>query len=76
VRRDLERLWRTELEGNPCAAVREARIAFLGSPDGPPWRTLDIDPHAPYCNTGVLVVDLDQWRSEDGTAARSGDRLG
>ena len=64
VRRDLTQLWEISTGGSPCAAVRDARIVSIGTPDGPPWRALGLDPHGPYFNAGVMLVDLDAWRRD------------
>ena len=58
VRGDLDRLFSTDLQGHCLAAAKDALHADksadrLGLPSG-----------AMYFNCGVLLVDLDDWRSE------------
>lgn len=55
VRKDLRLLWETDLRGNPVAAVENLS----------PKACVDISiPRTEYFNSGVLVMDLDLWRSE------------
>jgi lipopolysaccharide biosynthesis glycosyltransferase len=63
VRHPPDELWSMELGGAPVAAVRDAYIPVVCM--DVPWRSSGIDPRAPYFNAGVLVVDLDRWRSLD-----------
>jgi lipopolysaccharide biosynthesis glycosyltransferase len=52
----LDELFEIDLGDTPVAAVRDAvvrRNAVLG-----------MSPEAPYLNSGVLVMDLERWRSE------------
>lgn len=63
ARRDLAELADIPLDGNllgACVDVGAPRIASRGMPT---WRELGLDPRAPYLNSGVLVVDLAQWRA-------------
>lgn len=63
VNGDLGELWRRDLGGATAAAVVDylprSRDAVAN------WRELGLDGDAPYYNTGVLLVNLDAWRSED-----------
>lgn len=55
VRADLGSLWKTDLRGNPVAAVENLS----------PKACVDIGiPRTEYFNSGVLIMDLDLWRSE------------
>ncbi len=72
VLKDLSELWSVEMDGNPFLAVQE--------PDGPymidcfrtfnpELRNLDFDkfgirPEHKYCNSGVMVIDVEKWRRE------------
>jgi lipopolysaccharide biosynthesis glycosyltransferase len=57
---DLGDLYRHDLGGAPVGAVLDwvptVREAIT------PWRELGLDGSAPYFNSGVLLVDLPQWR--------------
>ncbi|RZV48034.1 MAG: glycosyltransferase family 8 protein [Acidimicrobiales bacterium] len=64
VRRDLSHLFTVDLEGAVFGAVRSVNfpsIATRGAVDG--WRELGLDPRSHYFNSGVLVVDTDEWRN-------------
>jgi lipopolysaccharide biosynthesis glycosyltransferase len=63
---DLTELHELDLDGAPVAAVLDwlptVREAVA------PWQALGLDGDAPYFNSGVLLMDLGQWRSEDAGA--------
>lgn len=62
---DLVRLWETPLGGKPLLAVQH-EDTLLSSPGGlPRYREWGIPGEAKSLNSGVLVFDLDQWRSEN-----------
>ena len=65
-RAPLHALWATDLEGHALGAVADACTPWVGSPSGdfvePRWRQLGLLPDNPYFNSGVLLVDLAQWR--------------
>ncbi len=62
VERDLTHLWREDLGGNALLAVQERNVA---SPYGMHnWRELGLPHDAPYLNSGVLVINLRQWRED------------
>lgn len=59
----LDPLWAVELDGNSVGAVRDYLPSIA---DGiANWRDLGLNPDAPYFNSGVLVMDLNQWRAYD-----------
>jgi lipopolysaccharide biosynthesis glycosyltransferase len=64
MRDSLAELMTVDLDGCAVAAVREAASPWAAGPLGPDWRTLGIEPDAPYFNAGVLVIDLVRWRAE------------
>ncbi|GHJ47638.1 glycosyl transferase family 8 [Catellatospora sp. TT07R-123] len=78
---DLGPLWQVPLDGVPLAAVRDAFAdrfdAFGGIPGSGPEHPAD----APYFNSGVILINLPQWRELDVTErclaylAENGDRL-
>jgi lipopolysaccharide biosynthesis glycosyltransferase len=62
---DLSPLWDIRLEGCPLAAAQEMYAPHVSSADGLRyWRTLGLSPTLEYFNSGVLVLDLAQWRRE------------
>lgn len=66
---DVTPLWLVELEGKAVAAVPDGAIVACGARRGVgEWETLGISKSAPYFNCGVLVIDLEQWRTHNLTA--------
>ncbi|GAT68774.1 glycosyl transferase [Planomonospora sphaerica] len=66
VRCDLTELYSWDLNGEVIAARRDPIITELGHPGGVQCHEeIGANPHAPYCNSGVLVMDLDLWRRHD-----------
>lgn len=66
VRGDLTELYHWELNGEAVAARRDPIITELGHPGGVQChQEIGADPRAPYCNSGVLVIELDLWRRRD-----------
>jgi lipopolysaccharide biosynthesis glycosyltransferase len=63
VRRSLRAMWELDLLGNVVGAVRDPIIPWFGAPLGPPWEKLGVAAGAPYFNTGVMLIDLNQWRA-------------
>lgn len=63
VEDDVTALWQTDLGPYPLAAVQERTIGCSKYGVGG-WERLQIDPTAPYFNSGVLLMDLDVWRTE------------
>jgi lipopolysaccharide biosynthesis glycosyltransferase len=63
VRKPPDALWSLDLDGAPVAAVRDAYfpVACMEIP----WRRAGIDPSAAYFNAGVLVIEVDHWRTLD-----------
>lgn len=70
----LRPLWDLDLTGWQAAAVRDAGNPFVAGPGGPDWRALGLNPDDPYLNSGLLVVALDAWRSDE-VSARALDML-
>lgn len=63
IRKDISGLWEAELEGQPVGAVTDPEIllrpAYLGF-----RKRLMLPEHSSYFNSGVLLMDLEIWRSE------------
>ena len=72
----LEDLWNIEMGGNLVLAVVDRKIRFLR--DDCPWPLPEEE--SPYFNTGVMAIDLRQWRKENvgvraiTLAAEAGDK--
>jgi lipopolysaccharide biosynthesis glycosyltransferase len=64
VRRPLDELWETDLDGCALAAVRDSMVLWAGGLEGFPWQELGIAPDVPYFNAGVMVIDMDRWRTQ------------
>ena len=64
VRRPLDELWETDLNGRVLGAVRDPVVPWAAAPAGLPWAELGVSPGTPYFNSGVLVIDTDLWRSQ------------
>lgn len=64
VQHNLEALWRLDLEGHAVAAATE-----LGTGEGgnaryrEVWQRQGLEPTLEHFNSGVLVIDLDYWRT-------------
>jgi lipopolysaccharide biosynthesis glycosyltransferase len=66
VRGDIEPLLRTDLQGRPIAAVRDAtNPVYAGGIALPGWQDLGIPADREYFNSGVLVIDLNRCRQEE-----------
>jgi lipopolysaccharide biosynthesis glycosyltransferase len=64
VTEDLSALWEMQLRF-PVGAVLDAHIVWMASPSmWRPWREEGLEPLTPYLNTGLMMMDLDRWRTE------------
>jgi hypothetical protein len=61
---DIVELWRCDLGGLPLGAVRDPLFVYLGQ-DVRNCRQFGISPLHHYFGTGVMLMDLRQWRNED-----------
>jgi len=69
VRGDLRDLLSVSMT-HPVAAVADAHVALMGMPSmWRAWREENVDPTAPYLNTGVMVIDVRKWRDRELTDA-------
>lgn len=67
VTEDLGSLFAMQMN-HPVGAVLDAHIGWVSSPSmWRPWREEKMEPFTPYLNTGVMLIDLDAWRSADMT---------
>ncbi|WP_224087032.1 glycosyltransferase family 8 protein [Nostoc sp. MS1] len=63
---DLEQLWNIDIGDNYVLAVQDDHQLYMSLAHS--WKTyqeLGISPDAKYFNSGVLVIDLKKWRSEN-----------
>lgn len=60
---DLARLWEINLGGKPLGAVPDPYFIFLGA-DVANCRERGVSPFHRYFGSGVLLMDLQQWRDE------------
>lgn len=72
---DLAELWRTPLGANVIGAAQDAVVPAVSSRCGiAAYRELGMNPDAKYFNAGVMLVDLEAWRSH-GVRARAVEYL-
>jgi lipopolysaccharide biosynthesis glycosyltransferase len=67
VERDLSELWEAGFDDHAALAVPDYLYPCVSSVDwaGDTYTTCGVAPGAPYCNTGVLVMNLERWRQND-----------
>lgn len=69
--RPIDELLHLDLKGVIAAGVQDEYIPSIGSPEGiADWSRFGLDPREPYFNSGVLVIDLREWR-RCGVAAKA-----
>ncbi len=66
VESDICPLWDTDISKYPCAAVQQSDAPFVSSPYAlENYKELGIAPDTPYCNAGLLLMNLTFWRREN-----------
>ena len=71
VHGNLAELWEQDFAGKDVLAVVDFGIGFASAPAGiHDYNKLGIDADTPYFNSGVMVVNLEQWR-QTGLTARA-----
>lgn len=62
---DIAELWDTDLGSHPMAAAQELFSPLVSSERGlPNYKELGIAPEEHYCNAGLMLLNLDLWRTE------------
>ena len=65
VNRDLEQLWKLEIGENYLLAAQDTGAPYVSSSKGlRNYRELGIPPDFKYFNSGVLVINLEKWRTD------------
>ena len=66
VEGNLRQLWEAEVGDNLALAVQDFWNPYVSCPDALPetYEQLGISAHTPYFNTGVMVINLKQWRAQ------------
>ena len=65
ILRDISELWETEVGSSPMAATTELLAPYVSSPRAlANYETLKIPPMTKYCNAGLQLMNLRQWRTE------------
>lgn len=59
----VSQLWHTDLEGRPAAAAKDA-MAIFGGTAVDYWRSIGLHANSTYFNAGVLLMNLELWRSQ------------
>lgn len=63
---DLSRLWKTAQAQHTILAAQDTSVLTLGARFGVTChQEIGIDAQAAYFNAGVMLIDLERWRSED-----------
>lgn len=63
--RNIAELWNLELSESYVLAVQDTGVPFVSSDCGlRKYKELGLEPDHKYFNSGVLVINLDKWRTE------------
>lgn len=66
VKGNLEELWNINIEDNYLLAVQDTEIRYVSSAKGiKNYQQLGLSPDCKYFNSGVLVLNLDKWRTNN-----------
>lgn len=57
-------LWSIDMEGHVLLAAQE-RTVSCPMHGVNRWKELGLDPDDPYFNSGVMLIDMEKWRSQD-----------
>ena len=64
---EINELWSIELEDYYVLAAQDLGIPYVSSPMTSIYEDLDVGKKSMYFNSGVLVINLDKWRSNNTT---------
>lgn len=65
VTQDITPLWHEDLQGCVLGAVQQSTVQVLKAAYGAgQCRAMGVDPDAPYLNSGMLLIDLVEWRRQ------------
>jgi lipopolysaccharide biosynthesis glycosyltransferase len=68
VLKDIEELWKVDLDGYSLLAVQDPAVPYVSSRSGlKQYRDLNIPPAHPYLNAGLMVIDVDKWAATNTT---------
>lgn len=66
INEDLGKLWDADLGDHHLLAVQDSSVPLVSSPEGlANYQELGIPANFKYFNGGVLVINLDKWRTEN-----------
>ena len=65
VRKDIAELWNIPMNGNPIAAVPDCGIMTSAKSRKQKRECIGLPMDEPYFNSGVLVIDLAEWREKE-----------
>lgn len=66
VRGDLSQLWEIDIKNYYLAAVQEFWIPYVSSEGGlPNYQELGLSKNTKYFNSGVLLINLQKWRTDN-----------
>jgi lipopolysaccharide biosynthesis glycosyltransferase len=65
VKDDLKELWVQDFKDNYVLAVQDMWVPYVSSVAGVPYDKLGISANSKYFNSGVLVINIKKWRSDD-----------
>jgi lipopolysaccharide biosynthesis glycosyltransferase len=62
---NLAELWKEELGNSPAFAVQDFLFPYISNVFQENYQELNLKPEHPFCNSGVLLMNLELWRSDD-----------
>ncbi|GET37062.1 glycosyltransferase family 8 protein [Microseira wollei] len=71
VKENLENLWNIDIGNNYVLAVEDMSVRYVSAPNGlKNYEELGIKSDAKYFNAGVLVINIEKWRTD-----KSGEKV-
>ncbi len=67
VEGNLAKLWEEEFDGSPGLGVQDYWLPYVSMPCAlsETYQKLGLAPDTPYCNTGLIVINLKYWRENN-----------